>query len=128
MLCGLHTLRSPAQWNWGTCFLASHSAVQLRGTSGANITGKGNSFLYSVIVTMCCRKRPGHTAPRNRLHTVPVTAPPLMEHHPLKPTTTPNRTRCTQDSSQCKARLVPLSASSHQVLWNTGGVKMPGYP
>ena len=83
--------------------------MQLRGTSGANITGKGNSFLYSVIVTMCCRKRPGHTAPRNRLHTVPVTAPPLMEHHPVKPTITPRLTGLDVHRTAVNARL----GSSH---------------
>ena len=75
-----HTLRSPAQWNWGSCFLASHSAVQLRGTSGANTTGKGNSFLYSVIVTMCCREGAGTHPPRCP-HEQP---PPLLEQHITK--------------------------------------------
>ncbi len=46
----------PAQWNWVRPFLESHSAMVLVGISGGKMTGKGNSFLYSVIVnTLCVR-------------------------------------------------------------------------
>ena len=43
----------PAQWNWGTLWIDSHSASTFFGVTGGNKTGKGNSFLYCVIVIWC---------------------------------------------------------------------------
>ena len=55
-------------------------------------------------------------------------SPSLMEHHPVKPAITPRLTGLDPHRTAVNARLVPLSDSSHQVLWNTGCVKVPGYP
>ena len=43
----------PAQWNWDTPWIASHSASTFTWDIGEKSAGKGNALLYCVIVVRC---------------------------------------------------------------------------